>query len=156
MSYCVLISFKLCVFVAFMLFFWITLKSSYIPSCAESWKKSAKLTLLRRQIYLYWGLRANGGPCNANSGSGELLATRTSGSAPLWDSAGCYDTAEEAARRAFTQQIDGFTAQKVWQSHSTVPEKSRGAGPKYFYVWFKWNFCICLSFFHELLFFCFF
>lgn len=55
-------------------FFWITLKSSYIPSCAESWKKSAKLTLWRRQIYLYWGLRPDGGPCKANSGCREAFS----------------------------------------------------------------------------------
>lgn len=116
MSYCVLISFKLFVFVAFMLFFG-SLSSLHTFLHVLKAEKICKINIFTKTNLPLLGFTAQrggrGGLSTQIQGAGELLAARTSGSAPLWDSAGCYDTAEEAARRAFTQQIDGFTAQKV-------------------------------------------
>lgn len=164
---CVLISFKLFVFVAFILF-WITLKSSYIPWCKrqvhtvqKAERKSAKITLfLQRKIYLWrlYGLRArshaqpcpNEGPSKQSQGAWRHLAAHPSGYLPLCDSAALRLQWKQRYRPWFRPRspflrlksrhsgikLIDLTAQKVWQSHSTVPEKSRGAWPKSFYVWF--------------------
>lgn len=172
---CVLISFKLFVFVAFILF-WITLKSSYIPwykrqvhTVQKAERKSAKITLS------FYKERSTFDDCTASvralmlsrvlmkglqskdQGAWRHLAAHPSGYLPLCDSAALRLQWKQRYRPWFRPRspflrlksrhsgikLIDLTAQKVWQSHSTVPEKSRGAWPKSFYVWFIVIFCCC-------------